>query len=302
VGARRGDEEPARNSWLDELIDQSVFTPIRQGSAVTETVWRLGQAVAAGLLRPGDRLPTEARLAGALGISPVTLRSALTILRQGGLLETRRGRDGGTFVSPTAQQQAQPLEQAAIASRRELRDLVDYRCVVEGGAAAMAAEYRTDEHLGELRAQVDIMDRAEEFGAWGTADTLFHLGIAGASGSGRLLAAITEVRLQTVGISKLYHPISLETMRHSNSQHRQILKAIIAGSPERARKVAVRHIESTYHLWVGLNPALSPTAPVDDADGTAAPRRRAASKRRRADGAARSGGAAGPKSGGQRNA
>src|SRR5690348_5435392 len=86
------DSQVGGAAWLDRLVDQSVYTPIRQGSAVAETVARLGQAIAVGLLRPGDQLPPEVRLAETLGISAVTLRSALMILRQGGLLETRRGR------------------------------------------------------------------------------------------------------------------------------------------------------------------------------------------------------------------
>src|SRR3990170_4088956 len=92
---------PETKSIVASLVRRTVFTPIRQGSAVAETVARLGQAIALGLLRPGDRLPAETQLAAALGISAVTLRGALAILREAGLLETRRGRGGGTFVSPT---------------------------------------------------------------------------------------------------------------------------------------------------------------------------------------------------------
>ena len=76
--------EAASGALLRSLVERTVFTPVRQGSAVAETVSRLGQAIGMGLLRPGDRLPPEAELADDLGISPVTLRSALTILRSAG--------------------------------------------------------------------------------------------------------------------------------------------------------------------------------------------------------------------------
>ena len=94
--------EAASGALLRSLVERTVFTPVRQGSAVAETVSRLGQAIGMGLLRPGDRLPPEAELADDLGISPVTLRSALTILRSAGVLETQRGRGGGTVVADGA--------------------------------------------------------------------------------------------------------------------------------------------------------------------------------------------------------
>ena len=89
--------EPA--DVVRRLVEQTVFTPVREGSAVAETVERLGRAIEMGLLRPGDRLPPEGRLSADLGISPVTLRSAIAILRGAGLVETQRGRGGGTTVS-----------------------------------------------------------------------------------------------------------------------------------------------------------------------------------------------------------
>ena len=89
---------------VDRLVQRTVFTPVRGAGAVAETVARLGEAIGLGLLKPGDRLPSEMQLASALGISAVSLRSALVVLRSAGLIETRRGRGGGTFITPGAAQ------------------------------------------------------------------------------------------------------------------------------------------------------------------------------------------------------
>jgi GntR family transcriptional repressor for pyruvate dehydrogenase complex len=256
-GVDAADTQVGGGEWLDRLVDQSVYTPIRQGSAVAETVARLGQAIAVGLLRPGDQLPPEVRLAETLGISAVTLRSALMILRQGGLLETRRGRGGGTFVSARASGKARMLERVPTPSDEELRDLVDYRCVVEGGAAALAAESRSQDHLEELRRQIDVMDGSRRFDTWSEADTMFHLVLADASGCSRLVSTITELRVETQSVSLAYEPMPVETMRHSNQQHREVLRAVETHRPERARELIVRHIQSTYDLWLGLRPALT---------------------------------------------
>jgi GntR family transcriptional regulator len=59
----------------------------------------LADAIAAGQLAPGDRLPTEHDLAARLGVSRMTLRHALGELAQRGLVTRSVGRSGGTFVA-----------------------------------------------------------------------------------------------------------------------------------------------------------------------------------------------------------
>src|SRR6478735_3578296 len=56
-------------------------------------------AIVAGVLRDGERLPSESELAKRLGVAVVTAREALVALRDKGLVLTRRGRDGGSFVT-----------------------------------------------------------------------------------------------------------------------------------------------------------------------------------------------------------
>jgi GntR family transcriptional repressor for pyruvate dehydrogenase complex len=153
------------------------------------------------------------------------------------------------------------LKRGSLPSNEELRDLVDYRCVMEGGGAALAAEGRTVEHLDELRRQIEVMDTTRRFPVWSEADTMFHLILADASGCSRLVSAITELHMESKSISVAFEPVPLETMRHSNQQHREVLRAVEARRSERARELIVRHIESTYEFWLGLSPAIAGEAP-----------------------------------------
>jgi GntR family transcriptional regulator len=59
----------------------------------------LGRLIFERNLLPGDKLPTESGLAAALGVSRMTLRQALASLEGRGVLERRRGRNGGTFIA-----------------------------------------------------------------------------------------------------------------------------------------------------------------------------------------------------------
>ena len=165
----RMDSEPRSSAFVESLVHRTVFTPIRQGSAVAEAVARLGQAIAIGLLRPGDQLPRETKLARSLGISVVTLREALAILREAGLVETRRGRSGGTFVSGSLPRAA-AIPASPLPPEAELRDFSDYRPVLEGGAAALAAERATPEQVTYLAELVAQMDDLTDFHAWGETD------------------------------------------------------------------------------------------------------------------------------------
>src|ERR1700742_5371904 len=87
---------------VEALWAQTVFSPVPVRNAFEVTVERLAQSIRLGVLADGEQLPPERELAETFGVSRVTLREAIKALREGGLLESRRGRGGGTFiVSPT---------------------------------------------------------------------------------------------------------------------------------------------------------------------------------------------------------
>ena len=84
---------------MDGGARKAVFAPVDSRARVEAVVRRIGDAIELGLLADGEQLPGETELAVQLGVSTVTLREALMALRQQGLVVTRRGRGGGSFVS-----------------------------------------------------------------------------------------------------------------------------------------------------------------------------------------------------------
>ena len=211
---------------------EAVFKPVRPPTTFEETVERLGTAIRVGLLAPGSQLPAERELAKELRISRSTLRQALTTLVQSGHLVSVRGRSGGTFVAeqpPIARREegAEPLGEEAWA-------VLDYRVAIETGAAILAAERSRPEDLDRLDALVEKMAAADEFDEYGRADVRFHIGVAEASRSPRLIAAMTEVQGDMSRlISLIAHPE--EVLARSNDQHRQLVKLLRKG--ERAGRL-----------------------------------------------------------------
>ena len=222
------------------LAREVVFSPVADGAVVEQTVRRLGEAIGLGLIEVGERLPPEAELATRLAIAPMTLREALRILREAGYLETRRGRGGGTFVRLSLPKQ--PTREArrhlARLTVEELADLMDYRVALSGAAVAL-------EGLVEQMAELDA------FAPYRRLDHRFHITVASAARSPRLVAAETAIQIDLAKLLRLI-PESAEMLHVSNEQHRELLAAIRDRSATRARGVMQAHVRGTGDFLVGL--------------------------------------------------
>jgi GntR family transcriptional repressor for pyruvate dehydrogenase complex len=229
---------------------EAVFKPVRPPSTFEETVERLGTAIRLGLLAPGNRLPPERELAGQLRISRSTLRQALTTLVQSGHLVSLRGRGGGTFVSERPPLAADGVEPPGL----EAWSVLDYRVAVECGSVLLACERANDEQLGRLEGLVAKMEaELDDFEEYRRTDIRFHIAIAEAAGSPRLISAMTETQGQmTYLIALIAHPA--EVLGRSNDQHRRLTYLLRIGDGSRAVALMREHIESTEHILAGLMP------------------------------------------------
>ena len=227
----------------------AVFEPVQPLSTFEETVDRLGTAIRLGLLEPGTRLPPERELADQLGISRSTLRQALTTLVQSGHLVAMRGRSGGTFVSD-----APPLSGGSDKLRPDWRDVLDQRVAIECGAALLAAERSNPVVLDLMDALTEQMDAPPDFDAYRRADVRFHIALAEATGTPRLIAEMTEVQGQmTELIALIAHPDVV--LGHSNDEHRKIVACLREGDGHAAVRVLRAHLAGTEHIIAGLLPA-----------------------------------------------
>ena len=120
-------------------LPDAVLRPLSDISAFSSTAERLSAVIRLGVFGHGEQLPPERELAVRLGVSRVNLREAIAVLRESGMVQTRRGRGGGTTVL-YAGNSAEPLDEDELRSNAPLiRDALDFRRVVEPGAAYLAA-------------------------------------------------------------------------------------------------------------------------------------------------------------------
>jgi GntR family transcriptional repressor for pyruvate dehydrogenase complex len=226
---------------------KSVFEPVHLPTMFEETVERLGTAIRLGLLVPGTRLPSERSLANQLGISRSTLRLAINTLVQTGHLVSTRGRRGGTFVAehpPLAERNGKPLGEDAWA-------VLDMRLAIEVGAAILAAERANAEQLDRLDELIEKMAEPDDFAEYRRADIRFHIGVAEAAGSPRLVRAMTDIQGQMSSLIALI-PHPEQVLTYSNEQHQRLVSLLRRSDARRAANLMREHVRGTEHIISGL--------------------------------------------------
>ena len=222
-----------------------------------QIVGELLSAVARGDYPPDSRLPPEAELAALTNVSRLTLREAVKVLRDKGVLRVEHG--GGTFVNPPAQWSA--LDAELLASRTALEggsagqlaeQVLEARRVVEVGIAGLAAQRRTEEHLDRMSAVLDRMcasHEADDVVGFSLADSAFHDGFMQAAANPFLAALLDPIRTlaEQVRITTSYAP---ENRKAAIRGHSDILEAIRNGDPEAAQRAASDHLDDTQEMIV----------------------------------------------------
>ncbi len=135
----------------------AIFAQLADTGRAEQVSRRLADAIVLGVLGEGERLPSEPELARRFGVAVITVREGLGMLREAGLVETRRGRDGGSFVTTHQGAWHQLDARLRAASRVELSDVAVYFATILGGCAARAAVRATD---GEAERLCDWISRA----------------------------------------------------------------------------------------------------------------------------------------------
>ncbi|MGW0735447.1 FadR/GntR family transcriptional regulator [Streptomyces sp. NPDC002851] len=228
-----------------------VLRPVRAGNGFEEALEQILQVVRLGLIPAGDRLPAERELAELLGVSRVTLREVLRVLQDQGLVESRRGRYGGTFVRARPEGAGGEQELRRRVADVDVEDVLRFREVLETGAAQLCAtQGLTDEQEERLLAALAATQDAPLV-EYRRLDTLFHLTLAELSGSPTLTTQYAAVRA-TVNDLLDCIPLLVRNLEHSQQQHAVLVEAVLGGDADRAREAMREHCAGTAALLRGF--------------------------------------------------
>jgi len=226
---------------------RSILVPLDMGGRAGAVTDRLREAIFLNVFPGGRPLPSEAVLSSELGVSTKTLRESLVVLRAEGLIETRRGRTGGSFVkkTPGVSPAAVRLRLAGL-SASQLRDLSDEHRAVSGTAALLAADRADDDQIALLAERALGVRDASTAVSRGRADTQFHTEVAVAAQSERLMRS--EVMLQRDSRDLLWACDSPFDPDQAALDHQRIADAIARQDGDAARALAEEHIMSNYRF------------------------------------------------------
>jgi DNA-binding FadR family transcriptional regulator len=234
--------------------------PSVKHSTVAEKIFKMlhGQ-ILSGKLKPGERLPSQDKLARQLGVGRNTLREAIYKLMVMGLLTTRQG--SGTVVNISSPSNyMSSLAEHLMFNPATIREFVEARLVVEQATVRLAVMRMTSDDLATLEALIDQQTEAfemEDVDAFIKFDSEFHRQLARISGNAVLLKFLETVRDMlddfVAGVSRLPGGIQSALKYHREIvQHMQMKEIQLAAETMRAHLYDVtKRIEKNMGIDLG---------------------------------------------------
>lgn len=226
-----------------------MFHTIRTRRSFEEAVEQIAHAIRAGDVNVGDKLPSERDLAAVMGISRPTVREAIKVLADSGIIEVRPGGvAGGMFVvSATA-----PMD--LVQSRSELRiaevaGVLEARRLFEPRVAQLAALRGTDEDFEALRETIEAQRQAADDRELALQlDLRFHLRIARATQNPTLVQMMRHL----LGQLEIARDMALRDEFEPGltvAIHERTLAAILSGDPDAVDVAMDEHMSFLETLW-----------------------------------------------------
>jgi GntR family transcriptional repressor for pyruvate dehydrogenase complex len=221
--------------------------PVGRASVVDSVIERL-ESLIFDSFEPGATLPSEGKLAEALGVSRLSVREATKTLAARGLLEISQGRRPRISV-PNGSLVGDFFQIAVRRDPRALLELLEVRRALEVHIATLAARRANAGAIADMEMSIKAMRSAgAEFEAFHTADVRFHENLAGASGNRMLvflIEAFAEPLRQSRQRSFAGHRARGGGIVDVIQQHQTILDAVKARNPKAAAQAMRDHLQQT---------------------------------------------------------
>jgi GntR family transcriptional repressor for pyruvate dehydrogenase complex len=232
------------------------FKPVATRRTFEEAVEQIAERIQLGELRHGDTLPSERVLAQQMQISRPTVREAIKVLAESGVVEVRTGARGGAFVTSEfvpreVVRRQSDLRFAEIGGVLEARRLLEPRVAQLAATAARDSDYevmaRTIDRQRRLAREADggLLEHEDRFLAL---DLQFHLGIARATGNTTIVSLVRSLlrRLEIARDMAVHEPPVFDW---SIDIHERTLAAIRSGDMARIDTVMDEHLAQLEQVW-----------------------------------------------------
>jgi DNA-binding FadR family transcriptional regulator len=223
-----------------------------QSTLLDNIVNQIENSIADGTFKPGEKLPAPRQLQDFLGVSRGTLREALKVLEQKGLIELKPGVGGGAFIKTiSADQISQSLAFLIRHQKISLEHITEFREGLESIVAGLAAKRAKKPEVDKLRELVDETKKCLEKGEshWDEflqIDVKFHLVLAQMSRNPLHIPILEAIHRNIHQYYMKYLPISEDVVRDNYKDLKNILKAVETRDQTRACDLAYRHPRRFY--------------------------------------------------------
>lgn len=226
-------------------MDSKRFKRAQTRRTYEEVAKQIQQAIVEEHFKPGDKLPSQKELIEQFQVSSFTIMGALRLLEQSGLVHTKLGTSGGTFVSElNTAGLGKSIELFMSIMKVTLEELVEFRLTIEGQAAYWAAKRRRKRDIKKLEDILskigEVLDSDRSIEQMVPLDRSFHLSVAEASRNRLFLAIIEAVNEQF--IERTFSLTPQKSGAKIYADLFSIFQAIKEGKADAAQKAAREHI------------------------------------------------------------
>lgn len=232
-----------------------MFKPIQTDRISNVIVDQIKDAVFQKKLKAGDKLPSERQLMDQFKTSRVTIREALRTLEQFGILEIRRGMEGGAFIrDPNTKFVSNFLQDMFSMEKIKISDLTEARMAIEPFSVKLATERITEDSLEKVRQNIqearECLDRKNKNDAR-LLDLEFHRLIAQASQNPVIFFMIDSIMdIMENNISSI--PLSAKPVERTNQYHEEIYAALRDRDAQKTEELMLRHIQEIHDALEAL--------------------------------------------------
>ena len=227
----------------------SGLTTIEKTSVKDQTLEQLKNYILSGVVRLGERLPSERALADALGVGRYSVREALKVLEAVGLVESRVGE--GTFLTTNTGASFGRILGLSLATwGGAMIELLDARKMIEAEAARAAAGRASPDDINGIEAELKTMHaNMDRVTAYLKADFNFHRLIGEASHNAIISQFVSNLIDMLEEVLQETHSASLPAQAEGGGTHQAIFDAIARGDADGAAVLMRDHIQFSSEVW-----------------------------------------------------
>jgi len=218
------------------------FKIIKKESTLEVIIQQIKDQIKKGILKPGERLPSERELASLLGVSRASVREAIKALSFSGYLEVIRGK--GTYILEIATKYDEITNFFSGFSNYSLDYLMEARIMLEGEFARLAALNASQEEIDIIEKIFNEIAKSKDLNSFVVKDLEFHLAIAKATHNPFMNGLMKIIGEMLYKETQKIIEISKDTKVNSIETIRNLIQAIKQRNAEQAKELMSKHIRN----------------------------------------------------------